>query len=590
MAAVPSTAPMREARGSSPDGKARLRITGGQLETSSDGTAWSKVGEPNGFTRFSWSPDSQYAIVSQVFPGDRKEVFRLASSAGGTRAVLQRSLYDQVGDKLDSCTYWVFNRASSQLTAIKMDPVSCGGYPWAEPPGLDWWFDPITKTNKAIFQHTFRGYQRVQLVELDPVSITARIIIDEQSKTFVDTTQLQAKLLDDGKTILWKSERDMWSHIYAIDRATGNARQITRGPWVVRGIEDVSDKGVIRFTANGMAPGDPYLIRAYKIKMDGTGLTDLTPATGDHKIVVAPGGEYYVDSYSQMNVAPVHELRRIKDGTLVTTLEKADTAEFDAMGVRRPEVFVAKGRDGNTDIWGYICRPNNYDPAKKYPVIEDIYAGPHDSFVPHSYRPSFYQQRMAQLGFIVVQMDGMGTRNRGKQFHDVIWQNLADGGFLDRIAWMKAAAAKYPEMDITRVGIYGTSAGGQNSAAAMLFHPEFYKVAVSSCGCHDNRIDKWWWNEQWMGPLGPHYEAQSNITNAAKLKGNLLLMVGELDTNVPPESTFRFADALEKAKKEFELVVIPGSDHTAGGPYGERKRRDFFVKHLLGINPPNWNE
>ncbi|WP_309714806.1 S9 family peptidase, partial [Armatimonas sp.] len=199
-------------------------------------------------------------------------------------------------------------------------------------------------------------------------------------------------------------------------------------------------------------------------------------------------------------------------------------------------------------------------------------------------------QSLAELGFIVVQCDGMGTRNRSKEFHDVCWKNLADAGLPDRIAWMKSLGAKYRQVDLTKVGVYGTSAGGQNSTGAVLFHPEFYKVAVSSCGCHDNRMDKYWWNEQWMGfPVGAHYNDQSNITNAAKLKGRLLLMVGELDSNVPPESTYRLVDALSKAGKEFEFVLLPGQNHTGGGTFGERKRRDFFVRNLLGVEPPERN-
>jgi len=223
-------------------------------------------------------------------------------------------------------------------------------------------------------------------------------------------------------------------------------------------------------------------------------------------------------------------------------------------------------------------------------VIENIYAGPHDNFVPKNFRPFINMNRLAELGFIVVQVDGMGTNNRGKKFHDVCWKNLADAGFPDRILWMQALNKKYPQADITRVGIYGTSAGGQESTAAMLFHPEFYKVAVSSCGCHDNRIDKQWWNEQWMGyPVGPEYAQQSNIDNAAKLKGHLMLFVSEQDRNVPPETTFRLIDALQKAHKEFEFMFFPGLDHTDGGPYGERKRRDYFVRWLHGVNPPDWN-
>jgi dipeptidyl aminopeptidase/acylaminoacyl peptidase len=284
--------------------------------------------------------------------------------------------------------------------------------------------------------------------------------------------------------------------------------------------------------------------------------------------------------------APVHELRDATTGKLVVQLEKAAVSS----AVRAPERFVAKGRDGTTDIWGLVVRPSNFDPKLKYPVVEYIYAGPHDNHVPKGFRPFFNMHRMAELGFIVVQIDGMGTNNRGKAFHDVCYKNIADAGFPDRILWMKALAKKYPQTDVTRVGIYGTSAGGQNSTTAVLNHGDFYKVAVSSCGCHDNRIDKMWWNEQWMGyPVASHYDQQSNINLAKKLTGKLMLIVGEQDRNVPPETTFRLADALIKAGKDFELVVIPGADHTDGGPYGERKRRDFFVKHLLGVDPPSWN-
>jgi len=289
-------------------------------------------------------------------------------------------------------------------------------------------------------------------------------------------------------------------------------------------------------------------------------------------------------------MAPVHELRSGADGKLIATLEKGDIDGLLKNGVRLPERFVAKGRDGQTDIWGVIIRPTNFDPNRKYPVIENIYAGPQDSFVPKAFRPFYNMHRLAELGFIVVQIDGMGTSNRGKKFHDVCYKNIADAGFPDRILWMKAMAKKYPQADIDRVGVFGTSAGGQNSTAALLFHPEFYKVAVSSCGCHDNRIDKQWWNEQWMGyPVGPEYSASSNIDNAAKLKGHLFLFVSEQDRNVPPESTIRLVDALQKAKKEFDFMIFPGLDHSDGGTYGERKRRDFFVRWLHGVNPPDWN-
>jgi dipeptidyl aminopeptidase/acylaminoacyl peptidase len=271
-------------------------------------------------------------------------------------------------------------------------------------------------------------------------------------------------------------------------------------------------------------------------------------------------------------------------------LEKADIADLTKIGWKAPETFTAKGRDGKTDIWGVIIRPTNFDPKKKYPVIENIYAGPQDSFVPKAFSPYYAMQAQAELGFIVVQIDGMGTSNRSKAFHDVAWRNLADAGFPDRILWHKAVAAKYSYYDISRVGVYGNSAGGQNALGALLFHPEFYKAAVSSAGCHDNRMDKIWWNEQWMGwPLGTQYSASSNVDNAYRLKGKLLLSVGEMDPNVDPASTMQVVNALIKANKTFDLIVLPGAGHGAGGEYGERKRFDFFVHHLLGVEPPDWN-
>jgi dipeptidyl aminopeptidase/acylaminoacyl peptidase len=291
-----------------------------------------------------------------------------------------------------------------------------------------------------------------------------------------------------------------------------------------------------------------------------------------------------------VDMAPVHELRRVCDGKLICPLEKADIRELVAGGWTAPEVFVAKGRDGKTDIWGIIARPKDFDPGKKYPVIEYIYAGPQGSYVPKRFSPFRQFASLADLGFIVVQMDGMGTANRSKAFHDVCWKNLKDAGFPDRILWHQAVAKKYPYYDITRVGIYGNSAGGQSAAGAVLFHPEFYKAAVASCGCHDNRMDKASWNEQWMGyPVGPQYAECSNIENAARLQGKLFLIVGEMDNNVPPESTMRFVDALIQAGKDFDLLVIPGAGHGMGGAYGQRRMEDFFVRNLLGAAPPDRN-
>jgi dipeptidyl aminopeptidase/acylaminoacyl peptidase len=250
-----------------------------------------------------------------------------------------------------------------------------------------------------------------------------------------------------------------------------------------------------------------------------------------------------------------------------------------------PERFAAPGRDGKTPIYGVIYRPSNFDTARKYPVIEKSYAGPHDFFVPKVWNRELQAHALAELGFIVVQIDGMGTNWRSRAFHDVCWKHLADGGFPDRIAWLKAAAARHPELDLTRVGIFGGSAGGQNALAALLFHGDFYKVAAADCGCHDNRMDKIWWNEAWMGwPIGPWYADSSNVTHAGRLQGALLLTVGELDRNVDPASTMQVVRALTDADKDFDLVVVPGGDHGIGeSPYLRRRRGDFFVR-LLGAS------
>jgi dipeptidyl aminopeptidase/acylaminoacyl peptidase len=372
----------------------------------------------------------------------------------------------------------------------------------------------------------------------------------------------------------------------------------------VRGVDSIDeDQRQIWFEASGInASQDPYFVHYARVNFDGSGLVFLTDGNGDHSIAYSPEHKYLIDTYSRTDTPATSELRRVSDGKLVCKLEDADITELKASGWVPLERFVAKGRDGKTDIYGVIERPRNFDPDKKYPIVEDIYAGPQGSpgtMAPTTFSAAGRHAVYTDLGFIVVKIDGMGMPNRSKAFHDVCWHDLADAGFPDRIAWMKAAAAKYPYMDITRVGIYGTSAGGQDAAAAVLFHPEFYKVAVANSGCHDNRLDKRSWNEQWMGHLEPDkiwstnsdnwYSQSSNIDNAWRLKGKLFLIVGEMDSNVPPESTMRFVDALIKARKDFDLLVVPGANHGAGSPVTGRRTQDYLVRNLLHVEPPDHN-
>jgi dipeptidyl aminopeptidase/acylaminoacyl peptidase len=433
------------------------------------------------------------------------------------------------------------------------------------------------------------------VVSLDAGTGENRILIEERSETFIDYSGKRYRYdINDGNEIIWASERDGWNHLYLYDGINGRVKnQITKGDWVVRDVEyiDTLNRKII-FMASGAEEGDPYLINYYSVGFDGNGLRRLSKGDGNHSAEFSPDMKYFIDTWSTIDTPPVSVLRRTLTGEEVMPLEKSDITKLKAEGWIAPEVFTSKGRDGITDIWGIIIRPTNFDPELSYPVIEYIYAGPHSSFVPKAFRPYIaHIHPLAELGFIVVQIDGMGTSNRSKAFHNVCFKDLKDAGFPDRILWMQAAANIHPEMDISRVGIYGTSAGGQSSTGGLLFHPEFYDVGVSSCGCHDNRMDKIWWNEQWMGwPVGPEYAESSNIENAAKLQGKLLLINGEMDYNVDPTSTIQLVNALIIENKDFEYLFIPGMGHSSGGDYGEHTRRDFFVKHLLGVDPPEWSE
>ncbi|MEC5143686.1 prolyl oligopeptidase family serine peptidase [Chitinophaga sp. 212800010-3] len=533
-----------------------------------------------------WSPDSRCFIGYKVRPVTDSSVFYVLSDVPGTtRGQLRSQSYKQPGDPFTTWQMLIFDPATRKVTPVKEDAIDFLGTPV-----LHWRHQ---QPGYFVYEKVDRGHQRFRVIEVNTTNGNTRTILEERTSTFIYESRLYTHYLPETNEMLLTSEKDGWRHIYLVNTLTGTQHQITKGPWVVRGVDSVDAVNrEIWFRASGRNEGeDPYFVHHYRISFDGKKLLALTPDTGDHLVFFSPGRKYYIDKYSQVNVPPVNELRRTADGKLVATLEHADVSAWRALGVPFPEPFKATGRDGKTDIWGIVCRPSNFDTTKMYPVIENIYAGPQDAFVPKSFM-SYYteMQALADMGFIVVQIDGMGTANRSKAFHDVCWKNLADAGFPDRIRWIKALAEKYPFVDTSRVGIYGTSAGGQNALGGLLFHPEFYKAGVASCGCHDNRIDKQWWNEQWMGyPVGKHYDEQSNVTNAEKLKGSLLLIVGEADTNVPPESTYRVASALIKSGKTFEFLPLPGIGHTSGGTYGRQRRCDFFVRHLLQVTPPDIN-
>jgi dipeptidyl aminopeptidase/acylaminoacyl peptidase len=530
---------------------------------------------------FYWSPDSSHMVAMRTHTVAGRTVYEVQSSpTDQLQPKLQSFPYLKAGDEIPISKPHLFDIGSRKEVSVS-DTLFAN--PW-EISQIRWSKDSSGFT--LLFNQ--RGHQALRILAVDAHSGDAKPIIDEHSDTFIDYSgKMFVEYLDDTNEIVWMSERDGWNHLYLYDSQTGKVKnQITKGEWVVRRVDRVDrEKRQIIFQAGGIVPGqDPYYLHVCRVNFDGTGLTVLTEGDGTHTVEWSPDRKLLIDTFSRVDAAPVTELRRAQDGKYICRLEEADISDILAAHRPLPERFVAKGRDNTTDIYGVIFRPRDFDASKKYPIVEDIYAGPHDSFVPKAFRPSYGHYRIADLGFIVVQIDGMGTSNRSKAFHDVCWKNLADAGFADRIPWIKAAAAKYPYMDLTRVGIYGGSAGGQNALAGLLLHGDFYKVGVADCGCHDNRMDKIWWNEQWMGyPVGPEYAASSNVTHASKLTGKLLLMIGELDHNVDPSSTMQVINALEKARKDFDFVIVAGAGHgSAETPYGSHRRAQFLVRHLLG--------
>ncbi len=576
-----------------------VRDAGGGREhwRSADGSA-SDFYDPESIA---WAPDGRHVAAYRVQPGYRRIVTRVvAAPPGRVQPVLAEQLYPKPGDAVDRERPVIFDTASGRRTEVA-DTLFPNAYTLSN---LRW-----RKDGRSVaFDYLRRGFDQAKVIAVDADSGVAHAAVTEDTKTFVHAERRFLHDVNDaGRELIWASERDGWRHLYLIDGTTGRVkRQITKGDWVVRDIAHVDDaKRRIWFSASGVTPGeDPYHKHWFRVDFDGRNLVRLTDGDEMHEASFSPDGTRFVDVHSRTDRPEVAELRDGDSGRVLALLERGDASALTAAGFRPPETFVAKGRDGRTDIWGLVVRPRDYDPAKRYPVIENIYAGPHDSFVPKGFWPfggfsggdkAMGMQQIADLGFVVVMIDGMGTANRSKAFHDVAWKNLDDSGFPDRIAWIKALAAKDRAVDITRVGIYGGSAGGQSTLNALLFHPDFYKAGVAYAGCFDNRMDKIEWNEQWLGwPVDQSYLDASGVMHAAKLQGRLLMVVGEQDSNVDPASTMQVVDALIRADKDFELLVVPNGEHAAGrttGPvrYAQRRQYDFFRRTLLGEQTPNRN-
>lgn len=528
------------------------------------------------YITINWSPDSRKvaSIKKQDSPMHRIPLLE-SSPKNQLQPILQWRDYYKPGDLLPVYRPALFDVESLSKIKINTRPYDDQYY-------LEFgkWF---SDSNGFTFEYNQRGHQVFQVVKVDAETGQTKVLVDERSKTFIYYYRNYIYYTKNDKHIIWLSERDNWRHLYLIDTNTGKiVRQLTKGDWVVRYVLQVNEEeNYILLAGSGKNRGeDPYNIHYYRVNMTDGSMIDLTPENANHRAAFNSNMEYFVDTYSRPDLPPVSVVRSIKNADVLMELQQADIAPLLKIGWTMPEVFHTKGRDGETDIWGNIYRPSNFNPRKKYPVVEYIYAGPQDSYVAKDFGAYKFFYKLLKLGFIVVTVDGMGTFNRSKSFHEIIWRNLKDSGFEDRMIWIKEAAKKHKHMDISNMGIFGYSAGGQSTMWALLHHNDFYKVGVSLCGCHDNRMDKIWWNEQWMGyPIGPWYSESSNVDYAYKLEGKLLLINGELDDNVDPASTLQVVNALVKANKDFEQLYLPGYGHSLGDEYVTRKVFEFLNKN-----------
>ncbi|HEX4487136.1 MAG TPA: DPP IV N-terminal domain-containing protein [Terriglobales bacterium] len=533
-----------------------------------------------------WSPDSTKLVT-----------YRTDSRNSGMFTSLQFVPPDQLrpraftyvyplpGEVLAKAQPIMFDIQGSKRIEVQSPPIEL---PFQDGPGFEWF--PDSKT--FYYDNDDRGFKAKELRAVDASTGDQKVLVREQSNSLIDPGETFYRFTESNQEILWTSERDGWNHIYLYSRKTGQLEnQVTQGPWVVKEIDRIDEKNRrVYFLANGREKGeDPYLTHLYVVGFDGKGLQLLTPENANHSVSVSPDGTFFVDSYSRADLPGESVLRRTKDGSEVRVLEKPDLTAIQQIGWKFAEPFEGKALDGTTDIYGLIWRPSNFDASKKYPVVEQVYTGPQGFFVPKTLASTLRLQAVAELGFIVVMVDGRGTVGRSRAFHQFSYRNLG-GSFDDHVALIQQMGAKYPYMDLSRVGIYGTSAGGYGSAHAMLVHPEFYKVGVTISGDHDARLDKAWWNEAYQGyPVQDDYAAQSNVTLADRLAGHLLVEHGDIDDNVHPVETMRFVDALMKANKNFDMLLVPNMFHGESGDhalYLVRRRWDYFVQNLLGVTPP----
>lgn len=546
-----------------------------------------------------WSPDSKKIATFQHDARGVGEMYYVNTVVGHPTLTVRK--YPLPGDeKIFSIRRVVIDVDAAKVVPLALPPdphrssicdhVVCGGT-WAD---VQWSDD----SREVAFLSTSRDHKREDLRIADAATGAVRDVMAERVESFFESGQgkVNWKYLAKSKEVLWFSKRDNWGHLYLYDAASGAQKnRITTGDGNVAQVLHLDEnKRAAYFVGVGKEAGrDPYFRHLYRIGLDGKSQTLLTPENADHTIDVSPSGKYFVDSYSTPEVPPVAVLRD-QSGQVVMPLETADISQLVATGWKPPMPMTVKARDGKTDLYGLLFRPTHFDESKRYPIVNNIYPGPQTGSVGGRTFSAARgdAQAIAELGFIVVQIDGMGTPWRSRTFHETWYGQMGDNTLPDQVAGMKELAARYPWIDLERAGMYGHSGGGNATAAAMFQYPDFFKVGVAQAGNHDNRVYEDDWGEKWQGLLtekdgATNYDNQANQLIAKNLKGKLLLAHGTMDTNVPQYSTLLVVDALIKANKDFDLIMLPNRGHGFGNePYMMRRRWDYFVRHLMGAEPP----
>jgi dipeptidyl aminopeptidase/acylaminoacyl peptidase len=544
-----------------------------------------------------WSPDSKKVATQQQDERKVGDFHMISTNVGNPRHETWK--YPLPGDEDVAMIHRVIiDVETGQTTRLKMEPdyhratlgddISMNDYEWSP------------DASKLALVSTTRYHKDAIFRIADVASGAVTTLFTESEETHYES-RVNWQVLWDTNELIWYSQRDNWGHLYLYDLTSGQLKhQITKGDGPITGISRLDEESrTLWLSAVGREPGqDPYFTHYYRIKLDGSGYVSLTPDDGTHNMQLSPSGQWLVDTYSRWDLPPVVTLRSGETGRQVMELERADISKLTATGWTPPMSFHAKAADGQTDVYGILFRPTNFDPNRKYPIVNQIYPGPQSGSIGSRAFNVAYgdRQALAELGFVVVSIDGRGTPNRSKSFHDAYYGAMGrDNTIPDQMAAMKELASRYPWIDIERTGIWGHSGGGFATTSAMFRYPDFWKAGISESGNHDQRNYEDDWGERYQGALtGPpgtrddSYSIEANQEFAKDLKGKLLIAHGGMDSNVPVSNTMLVVEALIRANKDFDLLIFPNAGHGFGqdSNYMMRRRWDFFVRHLLGGTPP----